>query len=67
MMTEAVSTNQNIESPCVGVCELNTNQICTGCWRSIDEISQWWNMSSAEKLNTLNCARNRYVEFNTGH
>jgi len=29
------------ESPCVNICELNENDICVGCGRSIDEIINW--------------------------
>lgn len=30
-----------IESPCIGQCCLNDDQICEGCYRSLDEIGQW--------------------------
>ena len=37
------------QSPCVGVCRLNTQEICVGCGRSVDEIAQWRNMGPAER------------------
>ncbi|MEE2859880.1 MAG: DUF1289 domain-containing protein [Pseudomonadota bacterium] len=31
-----------IDSPCVGICTLDAGrQACTGCLRSIDEITSW--------------------------
>ena len=44
--------NENIdevESPCIGVCKINKNGICSGCKRSIDEIKYWWDMSNEQK------------------
>jgi predicted Fe-S protein YdhL (DUF1289 family) len=32
---------KRIESPCVGRCGLNKNDICIGCWRSLEEIKVW--------------------------
>ena len=28
-------------SPCIGVCALDDEDICIGCWRSGDEITRW--------------------------
>ena len=36
------------ESPCISVCLLDENDICTGCFRSADEITDWF-MASAEQ------------------
>jgi uncharacterized protein len=30
-----------VPSPCIRLCLLNTQQICTGCGRHIDEIAVW--------------------------
>ncbi len=30
-----------VESPCVRNCCLDNNDICLGCFRSLDEIRQW--------------------------
>lgn len=30
-----------VESPCVGQCCLNEQDICLGCYRSLDEITSW--------------------------
>jgi uncharacterized protein len=38
-------------SPCIGICRLSEAAlpICTGCKRTIAEISQWLTMSQAEQ------------------
>jgi len=38
-----------IESPCVRNCCLGTDDICMGCFRSIDEITGWHALSNEEK------------------
>lgn len=31
-----------VQSPCINICVIHSDeQICTGCWRTIDEITQW--------------------------
>jgi uncharacterized protein len=32
---------QEVPSPCVGVCALDGSGVCTGCGRTIGEISEW--------------------------
>jgi predicted Fe-S protein YdhL (DUF1289 family) len=27
-----------VDSPCIGVCSLNKNKVCVGCWRTLEEI-----------------------------
>ncbi len=33
--------SNNVESPCVRNCCLNDDDICLGCFRSLDEIRFW--------------------------
>lgn len=40
-------------SPCTGLCKLDINQYCRGCGRSVQEISEWWRLSNAEKLEIM--------------
>ena len=38
------------DSPCVQICVLHpTERICTGCYRSGDEIARWSEMSPQER------------------
>ena len=43
------SKSQKIDSPCVGICQYNSEEICTGCFRTAEEISQWVTISSDER------------------
>jgi uncharacterized protein len=36
-------------SPCINVCVLDTQSRCTGCRRTLDEITRWSRMSAAEQ------------------
>ena len=45
---------QMINSPCVGVCVLNAvTGLCNGCWRSVEEISNWRTMPRVARLEVL--------------
>ncbi len=38
------------ESPCIKVCQLDLDDRCRGCGRTIDEISRWSLMTTAERI-----------------
>ncbi len=42
-------TQEDVESPCVRNCCLDENDICLGCFRSYDEILQWYQATVSEK------------------
>ena len=46
-------------SPCISVCALDTNDICTGCHRSAEEITDWFMASDVQKREVLRRARER--------
>ena len=49
-MSDTVWTRDEIESPCVKICVVHPEaRICTGCLRSIDEITRWSKMSADER------------------
>ncbi len=42
---------EEVQSPCVGVCSIDeASGFCHGCYRTIEEIKGWWNMSQPEQL-----------------
>jgi len=42
MTEESLSPSvDSIESPCVDICELDSDFVCKGCGRSIEEILKW--------------------------
>ncbi|GAC1032336.1 DUF1289 domain-containing protein [Pseudomonas sp. No.21] len=42
-----------VASPCVHVCALDDDDICTGCQRSVDEITRWGRMDNTERREVL--------------
>lgn len=38
-----------IPTPCIGVCALNSADLCEGCLRQSSEIARWASMSDAER------------------
>jgi uncharacterized protein len=41
---------ESIVSPCIGVCAMNeTTDLCEGCYRSIEEIRDWWDMTAEQR------------------
>ena len=45
---------EDIQSPCVGVCALNdATGFCQGCYRTIEEIREWWSMSDEERAKVM--------------
>lgn len=49
-----------IKSPCIKHCNLNTNGVCQGCFRTTQEISNWRNMSEREKEEAALRAKDRF-------
>ncbi|MEJ6593062.1 MAG: DUF1289 domain-containing protein [SAR86 cluster bacterium] len=43
-----------IESPCVSICMLDEQDICTGCLRSLAEIGRWASANDREKMRVMN-------------
>lgn len=48
-----------VESPCISVCQVNGDEVCLGCGRTIDEITAWRELSDAEKAQVLELAAER--------
>ncbi len=53
MMNEK-SEMEIIESPCLGQCGLNEENICPSCYRSLEEITSW--------ITVDNDTRRQYLE-----
>jgi uncharacterized protein len=49
-----------IPSPCISICQMNAKTgLCTGCHRTIDEISNWSILNDLEKLHILQLLETR--------
>jgi len=50
-MSDDIWKRPEIDSPCINVCVVHPSErICTGCLRTIDEISRWSAMSADERV-----------------
>lgn len=47
------------ESPCIGICQVDSHQICQGCFRNLSEIGRWRVASADEKHSILSRVRSR--------
>ncbi|MDO8960632.1 MAG: DUF1289 domain-containing protein [Methylophilus sp.] len=53
-------TEQTIASPCIGVCSMDDlSGLCMGCFRTIEEIRNWWDMDDTSKQAILAQASER--------
>jgi hypothetical protein len=53
-MTDQVWKRDEIESPCIKICVVHPEtRLCTGCNRSIDEISQWSRLSAEDRAQIM--------------
>lgn len=48
-----------LQSPCIGVCEVNNKGYCKGCLRSREERFNWQKMSQAQQQEVMRLCRNR--------
>lgn len=48
-------------SPCIGICRVDGQDVCVGCGRTIDEITQWSRSDAARRvqINALAAERRR--------
>jgi len=59
-MSEDIWKRNEVDSPCVKICIIHPQaNICTGCFRTIDEISSWSNMSESERKGIIKELPNR--------
>lgn len=42
-------TRKSVASPCIGLCQLDEEAVCRGCFRSLDEVAVWAASSDDEK------------------
>lgn len=55
---DLVWKRDEIDSPCVSICVMHPlERICTGCHRTIDEITRWSVMSAEERQKSARTCR----------
>ena len=52
-------TEASPQSPCVSICALDEHDICLGCFRSAQEITDWFMPSDEEKRRILERVKER--------
>ncbi|MEE4282798.1 MAG: DUF1289 domain-containing protein [Pseudomonadales bacterium] len=50
------------QSPCVSICVLDEKDICQGCFRSAEEVTDWFMSSNERKREILALAQERREE-----
>jgi len=57
-------TEAPIKSPCISVCALDGESMCTGCFRTGEEIREWGNASNDERRAILSLCHEREKKVN---
>ena len=52
------------KSPCISICVLDEQDICQGCYRSAEEITDWFMASAQEQRAILDRAKERLLASN---
>ncbi|ANC93200.1 DUF1289 domain-containing protein [Azospirillum humicireducens] len=65
-MTQA-PRNDQVPSPCIRLCTLDEQEVCVGCYRSLNDIMNWRDLDPAGRLAVLDAAdRRRAAAAGTG-
>ena len=49
MSNEVKKKEDVVMSPCIGVCALDDDDVCIGCWRTGREITDWGRVDNEGK------------------
>ena len=48
--------DKTVDSPCIQICTYDEEEeFCIGCYRTKQELQDWWIMTREQKLEALNC------------
>ena len=52
-----------VKSPCISVCAMDDiSGLCQGCYRTVEEITAWWDMSVDEQKKMLTVLEERELQ-----
>ncbi len=54
-----------MDSPCIASCKLNSDKICIGCYRHIEEIVDWNKRTEAQQLLIMAAISERKSQLDT--
>jgi predicted Fe-S protein YdhL (DUF1289 family) len=63
-MSDTMTENVVVKSPCISICVLNEEDICEGCYRSAQEITDWTELSNPQKEQVLLKVNERFKDLN---
>ncbi|WP_102403374.1 DUF1289 domain-containing protein [Vibrio sp. 10N.261.55.A7] len=55
--------SRDIKSPCIRHCCLNENDLCLGCYRSLEEILNWHSLTAAQKEHVITLCNERKPDY----
>ena len=53
------NSDKPVASPCISVCALDDQDVCTGCFRTLNEIGDWSSMSNERRREVIVAANQR--------
>lgn len=57
------NTKTEVKSPCISVCAMDDiSGLCQGCYRTVEEIAAWWDMSIEEQKKLLTVLEARELQ-----
>ena len=54
-----MTVERPLRSPCIAVCALDEDDLCIGCFRSVEEITCWVKMDNEQRRDVLERCRQR--------
>jgi predicted Fe-S protein YdhL (DUF1289 family) len=63
-MSDTMTEEAVVKSPCISICVLNEGDICEGCYRSAQEITDWTELSNPQKEQVLLKVNERFKDLN---
>lgn len=61
------NTQPEVISPCIGMCAIDDlTGLCQGCFRTLDEIKAWWDLTVSDQkalLTTLEQRQSEMINF----
>ncbi|MFT5519811.1 MAG: putative Fe-S protein YdhL (DUF1289 family) [Enterobacterales bacterium] len=62
--TDSIDVEAPIKSPCISICALDSQGLCTGCFRTGEEIRDWGNSTNQQRRNVLGLIHQREKQVN---
>ncbi|MGB1919127.1 MAG: DUF1289 domain-containing protein [Candidatus Puniceispirillales bacterium] len=57
-------TTDHLPSPCISICQIDpTSGLCTGCYRTRNEIASWRSMSTGEQRSLISTLHDRQTKM----